>query len=86
MKSTNFSVCIIITLISIPSTCFAYLDMGTGSLLIQGLMGAAVGGIVIARSYWHKIVCLFTGRKQVSKIDDDSSKNNTDHSKQEDAP
>ena len=33
----------------------AYLDAGTGSMLIQGLFGAIVAGMVIIKGYWSKI-------------------------------
>lgn len=37
------------------SSAHAYLDAGTGSMLIQGIFGAAVAGLVIIKGYWFKI-------------------------------
>ncbi len=34
---------------------YAYLDPGTGSILLQGLVAAVAGGIVAARLYWSKV-------------------------------
>ncbi|MEM9623207.1 MAG: hypothetical protein AAF993_16270 [Pseudomonadota bacterium] len=40
-------------------SAFAYLDPGTGSMLIQGLIaGIAMAGITI-KTYWYKIKNLF---------------------------
>lgn len=51
---------IILTLTSlVPTIAFAYLDPGTGSMLLQVLLGglAAVG--VAFKLYWHKIKSAF---------------------------
>ena len=39
---------------------FAYLDPGTGSLIVQGVIGAIAGGLVVGRMYWHKFKSIFT--------------------------
>jgi hypothetical protein len=39
----------------------AYLDPGTGSMLIQGLIGAIAAVSVTLRLYWHKIKAAFGG-------------------------
>jgi hypothetical protein len=44
----------------------AYLDPGSTSLLLQGLLGAIAAGIVVMKTYWRRIGGLFrraTGRK-----------------------
>ncbi|HLG91155.1 MAG TPA: hypothetical protein VI336_03310 [Candidatus Saccharimonadales bacterium] len=38
---------------------FAYLDAGTGSLIIQAVIGGVVGLGVILKVYWGKIVGVF---------------------------
>ena len=42
---------------------FAYLDPGTGSIIIQGIIGAIAGGLVVGRMYWHKFKSLFSRAK-----------------------
>ena len=42
-----------------PSECFAYIDPGTGSILIQGIIGAIAAIGVTLKLYWHRIVALF---------------------------
>ena len=39
----------------------AYIDPGTGSLIIQVLIGALVGGLVAAKIFWIKIKTFFKG-------------------------
>jgi hypothetical protein len=47
---------------------YAYIDPGTGSALIQGLIAAFAAIAVTLKLYWHRILG-FLGRK---KSDDDS--------------
>ena len=37
-----------------PRAAFAYLDPGTGSLLIQMIIGAIAGSLYMLKSYWHE--------------------------------
>lgn len=43
-----------------PNTAYAYLDMGTGSYLLQILIGSIVGGLFWIKLYWWKIKTLFS--------------------------
>ena len=38
---------------------YAYLDPGSGSLIIQLLVAAILGGLVTIRMFWSKILTLF---------------------------
>ncbi|MCG3205905.1 MAG: hypothetical protein KCHDKBKB_02629 [Elusimicrobia bacterium] len=40
-------------------TCFAYMDPGSGSLLLQLLAGGVAGLVVAFRIYWKKIKGVF---------------------------
>lgn len=42
-----------------PATAFAYIDPGTGSLLIQGIIAAVAAIGVSLRLYWHRLIGLF---------------------------
>lgn len=37
----------------------AYLDPGTGSIILQGLIGAVAGGLVVMRLYWSRLKSFF---------------------------
>ena len=45
----------------LPREAHAYLDAGTGSMLIQALVGGAAAALVIAKTYWAKIKGFFVG-------------------------
>ena len=42
---------------------YAYLDPGTGSLLIQGIIASIAAAAAAARIYWHRIIGLFRSKK-----------------------
>jgi hypothetical protein len=44
---------------------YAYLDPGTGSMILQGLIGGIAGGMFALRLYWSKLKSRF-GRAPVS--------------------
>lgn len=38
---------------------FAYLDPGTGSMIVQLLLGGVAGALMIGKLYWQKVKGLF---------------------------
>lgn len=63
---------ILITGIGFAGTAHAYLDPGSGSMLLQVILGgiAAVG--VALKLGWHKIVIFFGGRKAKAEAGDEA--------------
>jgi hypothetical protein len=63
------------------SPAWAYLDPGTGSLIVQGLIAAVVGALVTGKLYWYKLKSFFSSRRgrgpgedePAAKADDSSS-------------
>jgi len=54
----------------VTSPAYAYLDGGTGSVLVQGFIAGIAGFLAIAKVYWQKIKLIFQkvfGKKQKSK-------------------
>ncbi len=49
---------------------FAYLDPGSGSYLLQLLIAGVMGGLLMLRIYWSKVLGFFKGIFGAS-IDDD---------------
>jgi hypothetical protein len=39
----------------------AYLDPGTGSILLQGILGGIAGAAVVLRLYWARLKSFFRG-------------------------
>ena len=54
-----------------PDTTDAYLDPGTGSIIIQVVIGVAVGGLFALKVFWNRIVTfvkkLFSRGESVEK-------------------
>ena len=44
---------------------YAYLDPGTGTMVIQMLIGALVGVGITLKVYWDKIMFKFSSRKSI---------------------
>lgn len=38
-----------------PTPLFAYLDAGTGGMLLQLLLGGVAGIAVVGKLYWHRV-------------------------------
>jgi hypothetical protein len=41
------------------SSAYAYLDPGTGSMILQVLLGGVAGLALAGKLYWHKFISLF---------------------------
>ena len=50
---------LIFGLISYTSPVYAYLDPGTGSILLQGLIGGIAAAIAFLSIYWQKVKAFF---------------------------
>ena len=57
------------------SSAHAYLDPGTGSVIIQGLIAALAVGAVFIKIYWYKLLTLL-GIKKKSDIDNEKNLDN----------
>lgn len=58
MSSVLASVVFVLAL-DFSRPAFAYLDPGTGSIILQLLLGGVAGGAVVAKLYWHKLKGFF---------------------------
>jgi hypothetical protein len=56
--------CLLLALVLTPSPAWAYLDPGTGSIILQVLLGGVGGALVIARLYWGQIKEFFSRKPQ----------------------
>jgi hypothetical protein len=53
-----------------PISAFAYLDPGTGSIILQGLIAGLAVAAVVMRTYWYKIKGFF-GRSESKSLSDE---------------
>jgi len=49
--------------VAVPGTAFAYLDPGTGSMILQGVFGALLAAGVALGLFWERVKKLFKGRR-----------------------
>lgn len=45
----------------------AYLDPGTGSIILQGLLASVAVAFGFLRLYWHRFKSFFSGRSQANE-------------------
>lgn len=45
----------VVALALLPSQAHAYLDPGTGSMLLQGIIAAIAGGLAAIKIFWARI-------------------------------
>lgn len=58
----------------LPTGAHAYLDPGTGSILLQGLVAAVAGGMIFFRHWWHRLTGLFSRPDRNARPDDRTGK------------
>jgi hypothetical protein len=56
-------------LLASPGTAFAYLDPGSGTMILQAIVGALAGGYLIIKKYWYQIKNFFSDTDQTPKKD-----------------
>ena len=61
-----------IAVILLTQNAYAYLDPGTGSIILQGLIAGIAGGLITIKLYWAKFKSLFKSKQ--SKKDDSGQK------------
>ncbi len=54
----------------------AYLDPGTGSMILQGIIGVVAGGLVVLKLYWSKVKLFFSAKSATEPTEDDRSDRN----------
>jgi hypothetical protein len=50
------------------STAHAYLDPGTGSMILQLLLGGVAGLLLAGKLYWQKLVSLLGFKREPAKV------------------
>ena len=61
MNYVGYLLSLILLMVWLEDPAFAYLDPGTGSMVLQLLLGGIAGAIVILKLYWRRFVGLFRG-------------------------
>ena len=50
---------VLLILLALTGEAHAYLDPGTGSMLLQAAVGSVAAGLVVIRLYWHRLKGFF---------------------------
>ena len=58
----------LIALAVAPGPCYAYLDPGTGSMILQGVIAGLAMAAMTIKLYWHKLLSVF-GKKKTDDIE-----------------
>ncbi len=53
-----------VVLLALPSTAWAYLDAGTGSMILQVLLAGVAGLAVFGKLLWRRIKALLKGKER----------------------
>jgi len=53
--STSNAIALVVLVLN-TSPAYAYLDPGTGSAILQGVLGTLAAVVVVAKLYWHRIL------------------------------
>jgi len=54
---------------------WAYLDPGTGSMILQLLLGGIAGAAIVLKLYWQRFLNLFKGKSLDSKPSESDDEN-----------
>ncbi|MCR9105645.1 MAG: hypothetical protein NXI15_10165 [Gammaproteobacteria bacterium] len=65
---------IVLLILLLPSTGQAYLDPGTGSMLIQGVVAAVALAAVTLKHYWYRLLRFFGRSKENPEDEAENSK------------
>ena len=79
MKNLGRALLVIFALLLLtPETAHAYLDMGTGSYILQVLVASLASGAVFIKIFWSRIISFFSRNKseKVGKSDNNETKHN----------
>ncbi len=60
------------------TSAHAYLDPGTGSIILQAIFGALAAIVLALKLYWHKFLKLLGIRKKINIDQDEDKKNDKD--------
>jgi hypothetical protein len=64
---TSAALAVVVLLIAAPA--YAYIDPGSGGMLVQLLTGGAAGAIILARLYWRRFKDRLTAKPKPSTAD-----------------
>lgn len=64
-----------VTMLALDSPAYAYLDPGTGSIILQVVLGGTAGVMVIAKLYWSQVKSFFMRRSEKKLVPENGGGN-----------
>lgn len=58
-SSDRFIFAFVLLAVLCPHNAHAYIDAGSGSMILQVLLGGIAGALVVIKLYWHKFLSIF---------------------------
>lgn len=58
---------VLVACLSIASPAYAYLDPGTGSMLISAVIGVAAAVGLALKMFWYRVVGFFRGKRPAAE-------------------
>jgi hypothetical protein len=55
MRARNLGILMFITATTLGQDALAYIDPGSGSILLQLILGGVAGALVVVKMYWQKL-------------------------------
>jgi hypothetical protein len=71
MKRSTVALLALVVFLTSTLPAYAYVDPGTGSMLIQLVTGGVAGSLVLARLYWRRLKDKLTGKTSAPPADRD---------------
>jgi hypothetical protein len=70
IRRLGYAACYGLVIFVVTATpAFAYLDPGSGSAILQGILAAVVAVGITAKLYWHKILVFLKIRKKTEFLE-----------------
>lgn len=68
------SIFIALSILCVPGAAYAYLDPGTGSMILQALIAGLMGALVTIKIYWARIKSFFCASTNDEEKESDGNK------------
>ena len=67
------SLTILVLLMSVSTSANAYLDPGTGSMILQAVIASVALGLITIKAWWYRLAGLFQKKQDKQEIETEES-------------
>ena len=58
----------IVCALLVAAPAHAYIDPGTGSMILQGVLASIAGALLALRLYWSRVKAFLSGRREMEEV------------------